>query len=74
MLLVHSIKRVEVHHVVKVALYFTGRVSKDPSQCSVRSLLFHKSGSLSGICMDNGDVALLARRKINLKSLAKLYL
>nr|XP_034325568.1 uncharacterized protein LOC117689246 isoform X2 [Crassostrea gigas] len=38
-----------------------GRVSKDPSQCSVRSLLFHKSGSLSGICMDNGDVALLAR-------------
>nr|XP_034325569.1 uncharacterized protein LOC117689246 isoform X3 [Crassostrea gigas] len=23
------------------------RVSKDPSQCSVRSLLFHKSGSLS---------------------------
>lgn len=64
MLLVHSIKRVEVHHVVKVALYFTG---KDPSQCSVRSLLFHKSGSLSGICMDNGDVALLARRNITLK-------
>lgn len=67
MLLVHSIKRVEVHYVVKVALYFTGRVSKDPSQCSVRSLLFHKSGSLSGICMDNGDVALLARRNITLK-------